>query len=216
MNGRAVPVVVGTLGASAPSAIRAQQLAGGALSGSALLSISPGSVGGRRRASSVVTALPVTPYDHAARATLGRLRRQPRRPRRPGLRVGRGSGTFLNSVSSSRFRLGSQERAPRECPSRTLLGPDVREGPVREHPQQRRERHVRSTPEPRVVNRTREGCLAPPQKIDCLNPAPRCAKHIYCSAYRPAPYEVAPAGKALTRGPAVRGAVRWQQPSLPI
>ena len=38
-NGRAVPVVVGTLGASVPSAIRAQQLAGGALSGSALLRI---------------------------------------------------------------------------------------------------------------------------------------------------------------------------------
>jgi len=57
-----------------------------------------------------------------------------------------------NSVSSTRFRLGSQERALRECPSRALLGPDVREEPMRECPQQRRERHVRSTPGPRVVN----------------------------------------------------------------
>jgi len=96
-------------------------------------------------------------------------------PRRPGLRAGRVrardrgrcSGMvislvhgFLNPVSSSRFRLGSQKRALRECPSRALLGPDVREGPVRECPQQRRERHVRSTPKPRVVDRTREGCLA--------------------------------------------------------
>ena len=44
------------------------------------------------------------------------------------------SGAFLNSVSSARYRLGSQERASRECPSRTLLGSDVREGPVREYP----------------------------------------------------------------------------------
>ena len=36
-NGRAVPVVVGALGVSVPSAIWAQQLAGGALSGGALL-----------------------------------------------------------------------------------------------------------------------------------------------------------------------------------
>ena len=34
----------------------------------------------------------------------------------------------------------------RECPSRALLGPDVREEPVRKGPQQRRERHVRSRP----------------------------------------------------------------------
>ena len=118
----------------------------------------------------------------------------------------RGNGAFLNSVSSTRFRLGSQERAPRECPSRALLGPNVREGPMRECPQQRRERHVRLTPEPRVVNRTREGCLTSPQKFDCLNPAPRCAKHIKYSACRPAPFETAPAGKARRRGPAVRGA----------
>ena len=30
-----------------------------------------------------------------------------------------------------RLRLGTQERAPRECPSRALLGPNVHEGPVR-------------------------------------------------------------------------------------
>ena len=128
-----------------------------------------------------------------------------KRPRRQASRS-RSCCEFLNSVSSARFRLGSQERAPRECPSRTLLGPDVREGPVREYPQQRRERHVRSTAEPLVVNRTQEGCLASPQKIDCLNPAPRCAKHIKYSACRPAPFETAPAGKARRRGPAVRGA----------
>jgi hypothetical protein len=33
------------------------------------------------------------------------------------------SGEFLNSVSSSRFRLGSQKRAPRECPTRHCSAP---------------------------------------------------------------------------------------------
>ena len=47
-NGRAVPVVVGALGVSVPSAVRAQQLAGGALSGSAIRYGSSGSEGGRR------------------------------------------------------------------------------------------------------------------------------------------------------------------------
>ena len=55
-------------------------------------------------------------------------------------------------VSSTRFRLGTQERAPRECPSRALLGPSVREKPEREYSQQRRERHVRSRPYPRSLN----------------------------------------------------------------
>jgi hypothetical protein len=116
------------------------------------------------RTSSVVADLPVSharPRCSCDAGTLGR----PRRPRRPVLRSSRdrdrGCGAFLNSVTSARFRLGSQEHAPRECPSRALLGPDVREGPGRDRPQQRRERHVRSRPEPLTVNRTREGCLAP-------------------------------------------------------
>ena len=103
-NGRAVPVVVGALGVSVPSAVRAQQLAGGALSGSALLSISPGSDEGRRRTSRVVTNDPATSH-----ATTLLVRRwdtgtpwTSRCPRRPGLRGSRirdrnrdrGSGTL--------------------------------------------------------------------------------------------------------------------------
>ena len=53
-------------------------------SGSAFRSIRPGSGGGRRRASSVVTHLPASTIDHADRATLGRRRRT----RRPGLMDG--------------------------------------------------------------------------------------------------------------------------------
>ena len=34
---------------------------------------------------------------------------------------------------------------------------------------------------------------------------PRCAKHIKCSARRPAPFDTVPAGQTSTRGPAVRG-----------
>ena len=40
----------------------------------------------------------------------------------------------------------------RECPSSALLGPDGREEPGRGCSQQRRERHVRSEPEPRFVD----------------------------------------------------------------
>ena len=44
----------------------------------------------------------------------------------------------------------------------------------------------------------------------------RCAKHIKCSACRPAPFETIPAGQTPTRGPVVRGASDGFAPFAPL
>jgi hypothetical protein len=98
---------------------------------------SPSSEAGRRRASSLVAAFPVTPERPRCLRDAG-TPAGPAASQKAGVT---GSVTvsvavavagmvtswlFLNSVSTTRFRLGSQERAPRECPSRELLGPNGR------------------------------------------------------------------------------------------
>ena len=95
---------------------------------------SSGSEGGRRRTISVVSNDPATHHDHAARATLGRLRREPRRPRRPELRVGRNRSRDRNrNRSRSRNRNRDRNRGRGRHRSKhagTTLYRDVRGTPL--------------------------------------------------------------------------------------